>query len=148
MKQNKSQRANPSKKGNANILTAAIKAQIAVVVSALALLLIFCGISISSEDPDSMIKPLSLCALFLSAFFGGLTAVRLSGDGILSGICSGGITVLLVMLLSFLPLTSLNDPITTKLVSLLCILASSCAGAIIGKRRTTSKKLHKARYRK
>jgi len=130
------------------MITSALKAQIAVLLSGIVLLLLFCTIASSVEDPDSILSPLSLCALFLSAFFGGLASVRISGDGILSGILSGSITALLILLLSLLPLPGCEKTITEKMLSYLCIIASSTAGAMIGKKRTTKKKPHKRRLKR
>jgi len=140
MKRKPSLRVDTQKKdmGGLSILLAAVKAQVAVAASGLILLLIFCAIANATQDPDSIIQPLSLCALFLSAFFGGIFAVRLSGDGLLSGALSGCVTVLLVLLFSLLPLPSFDGMGTPKIISLLCIIGSSVAGTLIGKKRTKS----------
>ncbi len=124
------------KNGNGfSIAAAALKAQLAVAISGLVLLLLFCAIASSSEDPDSMITPLSLCALFLSSFCGGFSSVRLSGDGLLSGIASGAVTSAVIFLLSLFPLADTGSNGGNTLLCYLCIIASAAAGAIIGKRR-------------
>jgi len=133
---NRIHRDSPVNNGSGiSIVTAACKAQLTVAISGIVLLLCFCGIAYSMDDPDSVIKPLSLCALFLSAFCGGFSAVRLSGDGVVSGICAGIVTVALFFLLSLLPVWDPGDEWNTRLLTAGCAVASSAAGAIIGKRR-------------
>ncbi len=126
-----------------SIAISAVKAQAAVFISGALFILLFCAAANASEDPDSIITPLSLCALFLSSFCGGFASVRLSGDGILSGIAAGIVTSAVIFLLSLLPLflsgaNSVNVPLCY-----FCIIASSAAGAIIGKRRTPTKHHHR-----
>ena len=114
---------------------AVLKAQLAVIIAGLVLLLVFCAVAASVNDPDSIIKPLSLCALFLSAFTGGIFAVRLSGDGLLSGLLSGVGTAFLIFCLSLLPFPETDSTAAEAVISFLCIVASSAAGAMIGKPR-------------
>jgi len=125
-----------SKQGHGiGIAAACLKAQLAVFLSALILLLIFSAIASSMEDPDSVLRPLALCALFLSTFSGGFYAVRRSGDGLLAGVCSGVVSAVLVFLLSLLPVYDSDAVLSGNLLMYLCMTASSAAGAVIGKRR-------------
>ncbi len=141
MKQTNTHRRESTPKGSGiDIVISALKSQIAVIAAGLILLLVFCAIASSMADPDSVIQPLSLCALFLSAFVGGFFAVRLSGDGLLSGVVSGIVTATLIFLLSVLPLPESGGQMSSTIISYLCIIASSCAGAVIGKRRTSKVK--------
>lgn len=122
-------------KGGVGIAAACLRAQLAVFLSGLVLLLIFCAIAASMEDPDTVIRPLSLSALFLSALCGGFYAVRLSRDGVVSGLVSGCMTAVLVLLLSLLPLPDSEAVLQTNIPVYLSVLGSSAAGAMIGKRR-------------
>ncbi len=121
------------------LAAACVKAQAVVLLTGLALLLVFCAIAASMEDPDSVLRPLSLCALFLSTFAGGFAAVRMSGDGVMSGICAGAVSVVLVLLLSLLPFADSEAEFSGNLLMYLCMIASSAAGAMIGKRRKPNK---------
>ena len=132
----KTHRDSPSNGGNGiGIVTAALKAQLTMVISGVLLLLCFCGIAYSMDDPDSVTKPLSLCALFLSALCGGFSAVRLSGDGLVSGLCAGAFTALIVFVLSALPVSDSGMELADTLLMYLGILAAAAVGSIIGKRR-------------
>ncbi len=123
-----------------SIVLAALKSQLVMALSGIVLLLCFCGIAYSMDDPDSVTKPLSLCALFLSAFCGGFSAVRLSGDGLVSGLCAGGITALLLFLLSTLPVPCSNMETPLRLGMYGAVIASAAAGSVIGKKRNSRPK--------
>ena len=116
--------------------------------SALLLLTVFCLIALSCDDPDSIILPLSLCALYLSSTVGGIFAVRLSGDGILSGALSGLITAGIVFLLSALPLTDSPFSLPTSLLLLSLIVLFSSVGAVIGHKRTKTPAKQRAKMRR
>ena len=109
----------------------------------LMLLLVFCAIACRMDDPDSVTMPLALCALYLSGLAGGIAAVRLSGDGILSGLLSGGLTMLLFRLISLLPLYA--SGMTPTQVGIYCALipVSSACGAVIGKSRKSARAKHR-----
>ncbi len=141
MKHKKTTRKDTSvrSRGGIGIAAACVKAQLAVLITGLVLLLVFCAIAASMEDPDSVLRPLSLSALFLSAFAGGFAAVRLSRDGVVSGICSGAVTVALFFLLSLLPLPDSDATLSGNLLLYLCMIASAAAGSVIGKRRNANK---------
>lgn len=112
------------------------------------LLLISCAAANSSENPDSMIRPLSLACLYLSALISGFAAVRFSGDGILSGILSGTVTALLMLLLSCLPLPESGAAFPMNLLLTAAVIPSSCAGALIGRKRNRRKSPLKKNYRR
>ncbi|MBQ7920985.1 MAG: DUF3792 family protein [Clostridia bacterium] len=129
------------------MLTGICIAQLFVVGIGLLLLLVFCAIACQMKDPDSVILPLSLCALYISSLAGGFAAVRISGDGILSGLISGGLTMLLVRLLSLLPLPpSQMTPLQAGIFFALIPAASVC-GSVIGKKRKSAKPRHRVRRR-
>ncbi len=131
-----------------SILFSSFQAQAVWLISAVVLLLIFCTAAYSMEDPDSVLFPLSLCALYLSSVVGGIAAVRLSGDGLISGLLSGVMTILLIILLSFLPFPVFC---TDKMISagyLSMILPASVIGAVLGhKRKEKPKMKHKKAIR-
>ena len=131
-------------------LLACLLSQIAWFLSALVLLLIFCAIAVSMEDPDSVTVPFSLCALYLSAFIGGIAAVRLSGDGIASGAVSGCFTMLLVFALTALPLENAPFEFPLSLILTACIVPASVLGAVIGhkKQKNPAKQLKKLHQKK
>lgn len=120
-----------------SLFLSSLQAQAVWVLSALLLLLVFCTAAYFTEDPDSIIFPLSLCALYLSAMIGGIAAVRLSGDGIVSGLLSGIVTALLLWLFSLLPLPEAGIEIPNALIYSLMVIPASVVGAALGHRRKT-----------
>ena len=113
----------------------------------LILLLLSCAAANASEDPGSMIRPLSLACLYFSALISGFAAVRFSGDGILSGMLSGSVTALLMLLLACLPLPGSGFLFPYTLLLTACVIPAGCAGALIGrkqhKHKSPAKKNHK-----
>lgn len=111
------------------------------------LLLLFCAIAYPMKDPDSVIVPLSLCALYLSSLIGGFAAVRISGDGILSGLISGVLTMLFFRMLSLLPFPSPCITTVQAGTFLALIPAASVCGSFLGKKRKSAKPRHRIRRR-
>ena len=128
------------------MLQSVLLSQLVWIASALVLLCLFCCISLSLRDPDSIILPLSLCALYLSAVIGGVAAVRFSGDGILSGTLSGTVTALLVFLLSALPFSDSLFSLPSSLIFTALIIPASAVGSVIGHKRT-NKPSRKKKFR-
>lgn len=125
------------------LLLSCLSSQIFWFISALVLLLLFCGIAYSTADPAAVTTPLSLCALYLSAMIGGIAAVRLSGDGIASGALSGLFTALLVFVISALPLPDSSFVMPQSIIYTVLIIPASILGAVIGhKRSRTAAKQH------
>ena len=114
-----------SHEGKRSIFLSALLAQAVWGMSSVILLLVFCTVACSTEDPERITGPLALCALYLSSMAGGIAAVRLSGDGIVSGMLSGVITGLLVCGISLLPL----PPSTATRFTFLPESARNTAGA-------------------
>ena len=133
------------------LLFSAVRAQIAMFLTGLALLFLFCAVAYSLADPDTVVVPLSLTALFAGGLAGGIAAVRFSGDGILSGWLSGVMSALLVWLLSFLPIPMANGASQLELVPatilFLCLPLSSLIGAVIGRKRSKTHNAAKPRNR-
>ncbi len=118
-----------------SLFLSSVKAQIAWGASAVILLLLFSLIAYNSADPDSLILPLSLCALYLSAVIGGFAAVRLSGDGIMSGLLSGLITIVLIRLLALLPFPNSYTELSLSILYTLLVFPASVVGSILGHKR-------------
>ena len=125
-----------SHEGKRSIFLSALIAQAVWGLSSVILLLIFCAVACSTEDPDRITAPLSLCALYLSSMGGGIASVRLSGDGLVSGMLSGVFTVLLVWGISLLPLPSAGYEVSQSLEGIFIIIPISMLGAILGHKRT------------
>ncbi len=118
-----------------SILFSTVQAQGIWGLSAVVLLLVFCAVAYSMEDPGSVLFPLSLCALYLSSVAGGIAAVRLSGDGLMSGLLSGIITIGLIILISLLPFPVFCEDMMTSVGYLVMILPASIIGAVLGHKR-------------
>lgn len=123
-----------------SILFSSVQAQGIWVLSAVVQLLIFCTVAYSMKDPGSVLFPLSLCALYLSSVIGGIAAVRLSGDGLMSGLLSGLMTIGLIFLLSLLPFPVFYDDMMTSVGYLAMVLPASVIGAVLGHKRKDNPK--------
>ena len=89
------------------IFTRAMNASISGLISFIAagLVLISCAAAVAytRPDPDAIIAPLSLAALFPSAFAGGFTTVRKTGGSpLLCGVLCGGIITVFSIIASLL----------------------------------------------
>ncbi len=124
-----------------SILFSAVQAQGIWVLTAIVLLLIFCATAYSMEDPDSVLFPLALCALYMSAVVGGIAAVRLSGDGLISGLLSGIMTVVLIVFLSFIPFPVFCTDRMISVGYLAMVLPASVIGAVLGHKRKDKPKV-------
>lgn len=139
------------KKTNENergIFFCALKAQIAFVISGLILVLVFCAIAYATSDPNSIIKPLSITALYLSAAMGGISAARISGGSLLSGFISGVITALTVLLLSYIPIYKSGMDTVTSLILNAFIIPAATVGAFAGKPRAKNSKKRRNKIKK
>lgn len=132
------------------LLMSALRAQAVVCIVGLLTLAVFCAIAYSLADPDSVIVPLSLAALYISGIAGGVAAVRFSGDGILSGWLSGVLSALFLWGLSLLPFPAAEQtfPVLPAAVLFLCIPLSSLIGSVVGKRRRKATRQSPARMRR
>lgn len=122
------------------LFISAIRAQLILLLTAIVLLIVFCAVAYSLDDPDTVIIPLSLAALFGSGLAGGIAAVRISGDGLFSGWLSGVVSALLIWLMSFLPFPAAAHsfaPLPATIL-FLCLPVSSLIGAVIGRKRKKS----------
>ncbi len=72
-------------------------------VVGLILISVVCGIAYSSQDPDSLIMPMSLASLLPSMFAAGFVCAKKTGDApLLCGIVTGGIITVFIILISWL----------------------------------------------
>ena len=131
-----------------SMLVSCLLSQIVWIISALILLLILCAISLGLDDPDRIAKPMCLAILYISTFIGGISAVKYSGDGIVSGALSGTITSIIVMLLSFLPFPESGFDTMTSVLCALLLIPTSVFGAILGHKKQTKKSAVKKMHRK
>ena len=130
------------------IFLPSFKAQIAWLTSGAALLLILCAVAYSTEDPDELIKPLSLTALYLSSAIGGICAVRLSGGRMMTGLISGLITALIVFTLSVIPIYKSGLGIAESLILNALVIPSAFVGAYVARPRANNLKKHRAKIKK
>ena len=79
------------------LFISAIRAQLILLLTAIVLLIVFCAVAYSLDDPDTVIIPLSLAALFGSGLAGGIAgcgfpAMAFFPDGypVWSAHCSSG----------------------------------------------------------
>lgn len=135
-----------SHKNERSLISSCLLSQAVWIISALILLLIFCIAAYATADPDSIIMPLSLCALYLSSIIGGIAAVRFSGDGIMSGLISGIITALIVFIFSCLPLRDSGFDLPFSLILNLLVIPASVLGSLVGHKKIKVKSPRKKAY--
>lgn len=84
-----------------NFIKNCVKGFLVSILSSVVLLLLFGWICFMQEDPDGLIGILGRVALYVSAFLGGLFASRFNRSmGLVSGLTTGGIFMLTVVMLS------------------------------------------------
>ena len=118
-------------------------AAIGLALSAI-LAVIICASIIGLDNPDTLVFPLSLAALYVSAFIAGVVATRINGGAaLLSGLLSGGFFMLSYMLVSlFFPaeLSARYGFLASFLFHALIIVFSLLGGyAATAKRSTPSR---------
>lgn len=117
-----------------------VKGFLVSILSSAVLLLLFGWICYTREDPAALAGILGRIALYLSAFLGGFFASRFNREkGLLSGLTTGGVFMLFVVMLSLF-LRSGNEPIKfmTWVMFLLILLVGTAGGYLgvpSGKRR-------------
>jgi len=126
----------------ASLFLAVCKAQIPAILTGMILLFLFCLIAYNTTDPDSIILPLSMVAMLLSALAGGIAARRFSGDGVIAGLASGVLTMVLYRVITALPLPDAGVSTEYTLLLACLIPAASVCGAVIGKKKKSTKRRH------
>ncbi len=109
---------------------------------ALGALLLFAGILFRSEDPGKFLFPISMGALFLTAFlFGFISAKSYGGQGALLGVLSGGTLFLLLFFVALLCGLFQEKAFITCALYVSVALVSVLGGMLGGKKRTARRKL-------
>ena len=125
------------------IFLSAAKASLIALATSFLLTLILSAVTVKLSDPTALLTPLSLAALYLSAFVGGFFSLRDKGDSPLTlGASAGVLFMILQKLVSlFLPseLGSNHKFLTSALLHILIILFS-CLGAYAALKMKKSKK--------
>ena len=122
-----------------------IKGVLVSILSGAVLLLLFGWICFSRADPSALTGILGRAALYISAFLGGFFAARFNREaGLLSGLLTGGIFMLFVIMLSLF-LRGGSEPIgfMTWIMFLLVALLGGVGGYLgtpNGKKRKRRKK--------
>ena len=125
------------------LFVSALKSALLALLISVVLAAALCAAATLSEDPMSLIFPMSLAALYISAFLSGLFCMRKMGEGaLLLGIFSGGLFMLTYMFISlFLPNEmSASRPFFTVLILRSLIIVFSILGAYAGRGRRSQKR--------
>ena len=118
------------------VLTALIKSIAVSVICAAVLILVFTLAAFSADDPDALVKPLSLIALYISAAVGGFSCIKFCDNGILSGVIAGAALALLVFILSFIPAgTPSGRSTAVTALMYLALIPAGTAGAFLGRKK-------------
>ena len=98
-------------------------------------LLLFSAALNGAENPGPLYLPLALFSFYVGALGTGILSVRLSGDGLVSGLLGGCVYTAAVFLFSLLPLPSAALPPSAAHILLLLALPASALGAVLGHRK-------------
>ena len=115
--------------------------------SGIVLILILGYICYTRHDPDALIAPLGLTALYLSALAGGIAAARFNKtDGLLSGAVSGLCFMLFIILMAlFMRDGESGVGLITWLLYLLTVIVSAVGGRFGVHNKRKKKKILKKR---
>ena len=107
-----------------------VKGLLTAMLTSLCLIFVFGWISNSMEDPSRLVGLFGRSALYISAFFGGFVSARANREkGLLSGLATGGVFMLVVIMLSlFLRDGSSPMGFVTWIMFLLIALISGVGG--------------------
>lgn len=129
------------------LFTAVLKASVwgigATFMSGIVLISILSAVALTSPDPLGLITPLSLIALFPSAFIGGfVTAKKVKDAPALCGIICGGFSTVCAMLFSIVlkELSSSNFELWQSLLLHALVMVFSVLGALAGNVKRVSKR--------
>ena len=118
----------------------------AALISAVLLIFVCTLCASGSDDPDTLIEPLSAAALLVSAAIGGFVSAhcRSAADSPLPELLTGGTTGLIhaaaVYMIGRLPVSSgIERNLGTALLLYLAVAVLGCIGGFIGRRRNTRK---------
>lgn len=115
---------------------------IGIIVS-IVLLIIFAIVSYSNVDPDKLIFPLSLAALYIGAVVCGIITAKKNGEKIFfCGLVSGFIYLVMIFMVSLIPeesgfISKMTDP--QSIIAHLAVIIAVIFGSVIGTKRTAKK---------
>lgn len=99
----------------------------------LAFLIVATLIAYNTEDPSSLLMPLSYAAVACSSLFAGISSAKLRGrQGLLMGVLAGLLFIAILFLCSFLPGMTRPESLLSVLPMYTAILALSLIGGKIG----------------
>ena len=129
--------------GFSDILIPAAKGFAVSVIAAAVLIFAVSAIAYSAGDPDSVILPLSLAALYVACAVGGIFSARVSGEHGAVAACvsatSGLMLLICVTLLSFIPSAvpenALSPALSVALHALIVAVSAACGMIFRPKKR-------------
>lgn len=109
------------------------------VVFGILLILILCTLVYRSSDPDKLIIPASLAALYITALFGGFVLAKINRKAaVICGAISGGLLLAVTFLMSFatapFPYETYSN--TTGVMLRFAVIPTSVFGAYIASKTT------------
>ena len=104
-------------------------------LSLFSLLLLFSAVAAGVEDPGLFYLPMALCSTYLGALAAGILSVRLSGDGVLSGLFGGCLYAAALFALSLLPLPASGLPSSVDHILLALTIPAAVLGSVMGHRK-------------
>ncbi len=137
------QRSGGGEAAPVGVLASMVKAQLLFLAVGLGLTVLFCLIAHRLTDPAAVTTPLSLLALALAAIVSGIGAVRWTGDGLLAGLLSGGVTMGLVWAISLLPMPASPLQVRDRILFYCLIPVLALCGAVLGKKRRRTVRSHR-----
>ena len=125
------------------VLKCSLWGLLATFISGIILISALSAAALASADPSSLITPLSLLALFPSAFIGGfVTAKKVKEAPVLCGIICGGFFAVCAMLLSILlkALTASGFELWQSLLLHTAVVVFAVLGALAGSIKRVAKR--------
>ncbi len=131
-----------------DILIPAAKGFAVSVIAAAVLIFVVSAVAYSAGDPDSVIRPLALAALYISCAVGGIVSARLSGEhGAVAALVSAAAGLMLlicVIFLSFIPTAApdraLSPALSVALHALIVAVSAACGMIFRPKKKRTHRR--------
>ncbi len=148
---NKQSTAGDASVAGTSFLTNILKGSLFEAVFGVLLILILCAVIYRSSDPDKLIIPVSLAALYLTAVFGGFIITMINRKAaLICGAISGGLLLVATFLLSFatapFPYEAYSG--TTGVMLRFAIIPASLFGAYLASKAIGSHSKKRARSRR
>ena len=117
-------------------------------IAAAVLIFVVSAVAYSAGDPDSVIRPLALAALYISCAVGGIVSARLSGEhGAVAALVSAAAGLMLlicVIFLSFIPTAApdraLSPALSVALHALIVAVSAACGMIFRPKKKRTHRR--------